>query len=382
MSDADETVAAPVAPRGSDLPTHVGPYAVLSRIAQGGMGDVLAVRDHRFERELALKRVDPWPCGAHLEACFEAELRITARLQHPNIVPIHEHGRDVDGRPYFVMPRVRGENLGVLLGRGEPRTFEDRLEVFMKVCEAVAFAHRRHVLHLDLKPTNVLVGEGRSVYVLDWGIADDGRSELALGLGTPRYMAPEQRRARRSELGPHTDVFGLGAMLVGLTTLLPANWSEREGLVWPDGVDAPPRLRTICERAMATDLKDRYATVDALLVELRQLCVVRSCVMLVRRHVPLSRTTEFERWVRGVVGVSSRFAGHQGATLLRGAIDATGGSREYLMIVRFASDAALDAWDRSPERAAWVAQADRISGGPAQRRDASGPEAWFDVNLV
>jgi serine/threonine-protein kinase len=363
------------------LPERVGPYAVRCRIARGGMGDVLAVRDHRFDRELALKRLDPWPCAPHLEACFEAELRISAKLQHPSIVPVHDHGRDGDGRPYFVMPLIHGETLASLLSRDAVGPLEARLDVFTKVCEAVSFAHRRDVLHLDLKPANVLVGEGGAVYVLDWGIADDGDNELALGLGTPRYMAPEQRRAQRDALGPPTDVFALGALLFGLATLTPVRWCERDGLSWPEGGDAPPRLRAICERATATDPRARYPSVDDLLGDVRQLFVVRSRVMMVRRHVPLAVVDEYERWVRGVVEVSSRFAGHQGATLLRGAADATRGTREYLMIVRFASDAALEAWDRSPERAAWVAEADRLSGGPAIRRDASGPEAWFDVDL-
>jgi len=289
------------------LPAKIGPYAVIERLGRGGMGEVFAVRDHRFARELALKRLAPYPSLPELEECFAAELRITASLAHPSIVPIHDHGED-HGQPYFVMQRVRGPSLDALLASDDPVSIETRLEIFLQICDAVAHAHSRGVLHLDLKPANILLGEGKAVYVLDWGIAFDGQARLRhnFSLGTPGLMAPEQ---------------------------------------------------------------------------VRRLFSTRPRVMFIRRHVPVARIADFEQWFRKLLAMLTRFPGHQGVTLLRGSVDRDRGTREFMMLGRFASPEDMRRFDLSPERAALIGDADQISGGPADRVDASGERALLDIDL-
>jgi len=143
-------------------------YELLSVLGRGGMGVVYLARDTALDREVALKVVDR-------EA---GEARVLARLEHPGIVPVHDFGELPDGRVYYAMKRVRGERLDRWLT--PDRGVGERLAVFLRVCDAVAFAHARGVVHCDLKPENVMVGEFGEVLVLDWGIARTGIADCGL----------------------------------------------------------------------------------------------------------------------------------------------------------------------------------------------------------
>lgn len=253
------------------------PFEVHDEIARGGMGSVMAATDARLGREVALKVALPRMAkNPSATRRFLQEARILARLDHPNIVPVHDLGATEEGLPFYTMKRVRGRNLEEIVGAirdGDEQTIRDYplsalLTVFQKICDAVGFAHSRGIVHRDLKPENVMIGEFGEVLVLDWGLAkvladghlevladghleeladghlDDGGSrgseaqssegiegqgldseiESALTMdgqimGTPQFMAPEQAEGRIEEQDERTDVFALGGVLYSLLTL-------------------------------------------------------------------------------------------------------------------------------------------------------------------
>jgi len=188
-------------------------YELISVLGRGGMGVVYLARDTVLEREVALKIVERPSDEAN-------EARILARLEHPGIVPVHDFGELPDGRLFYAMKRVRGDRLDRWMAT--ERDLGERLGVFLRVCETVAFAHAHGVIHRDLKPENVMVGEFGEVLVLDWGIARElQKAEVKLQIaGTPDYMAPEQ--ARGDAAADHrADVFALGAMLESIASSAP-----------------------------------------------------------------------------------------------------------------------------------------------------------------
>ena len=237
-------------------------YEVRELLGRGGMGAVYNAFDHVLQRHVALKVLSWDADSASLAARLSRESRILARLEHPGIVAVHDAGVLEDGRPFYVMRLVRGVWLDAragTLGLGE------MLRLFLRVCDAVAFAHARGVIHRDLKPSNIMVGEYGEVLVLDWGVATfAGAREVAVAnesgpnewsgdgaiVGTPGFMAPEQAVGSISELDTRADVFSLGAVLDQLLRV-------REGRV------APPQA-AIVARATANDPGDRYTSVESL----------------------------------------------------------------------------------------------------------------------
>src|SRR5262245_47177225 len=197
-------------------------YQLASVLGRGGMAVVYLARDTTLDREVALKVLD-WKADDSSAARLAQEARILASLEHPGIVPVHDFGQLADGRMFYAMKRVRGERLDHWVAG---RALHERLNAFLRVCDAVAFAHAHGVVHRDLKPANVMVGEFGEVLVLDWGIARvRGQSETnGLVAGTPDYMAPEQARGDRS-VDERADVFALGTILTGLTG--PAGIADR-----------------------------------------------------------------------------------------------------------------------------------------------------------
>ena len=188
-------------------------YELISVLGRGGMGVVYLARDTVLEREVALKIVERPSDEAN-------EARILARLEHPGIVPVHDFGELPDGRLFYAMKRVRGDRLDRWMAT--ERNLGERLGVFLRVCETVAFAHAHGVIHRDLKPENVMVGEFGEVLVLDWGIAREwqhaaGKLHIS---GTPDYMAPEQARGD-AVVDHRADVFALGAMLESIASSAP-----------------------------------------------------------------------------------------------------------------------------------------------------------------
>jgi serine/threonine-protein kinase len=271
--------AEPVEPEAGHGAAFAG-YELGELLGRGGMGEVLVAHDELIGREVAIKRmrhVDPDP---EAEVRFLREAKIQARLQHPAIVPVHELGRDADGRPYFTMKRLAGVTLHELLGDAPQRL----LRAFAEVCLAIEFAHEHGVIHRDIKPTNIMLGDFGEVYVLDWGVArvvDDGsanpsvrdivaiegETQVGAVMGTPGYMAPEQ--ALGYAMSPAVDVYALGCVLFEILTcesLHPrgaggaanaiAHPTEAPSARRPDLAIAP-ELDAACVAALAEEPRDR-----------------------------------------------------------------------------------------------------------------------------
>ena len=194
---------------------RLGRYEILGSLGEGGMGEVLRVRDRILPRELARKGPRRGgPSDPRADAFLVGEAERTAALDHPGVVPVHDLGLDEEGRPWFTMRELRGRTLAQILA--ERREGEEglglpaALRVLLTVCETAAFAHTRGVVHRDLKPANILVGPFGETWVLDWGLAED-RSAAGVAAGTPDYMAPEQARGEAPD--PRNDVWSVGAIL-------------------------------------------------------------------------------------------------------------------------------------------------------------------------
>jgi WD40 repeat protein/serine/threonine protein kinase len=206
----------------------IGRYKLVSLLGEGGMGVVyLARQEQPIRREVALKVIKPGMDSARVIARFEAERQALARMEHPHIARIYDAGLTLTGRPYFVMELVRGVPITEYCDR-QGLTIEERLRLFLHVCEAVQHAHQRGIIHRDLKPSNILVvseGDEAVAKVIDFGVAraiDEPLAERTLCteqgqlLGTPEYMSPEQLDAGRQDLDTRTDIYSLGLILYQL----------------------------------------------------------------------------------------------------------------------------------------------------------------------
>lgn len=255
-------------------------YRELSVVGAGALGTVLRAHDQRLDREVALKRIGPGVDEREAAARFAREARITARLDHPGIVPIHDAGRTSDGRLFYTMRLIRGRSLAELAS--EATTAAARLALVPSLaaaCHAVGFAHRRRVVHRDLKPANLMIGELGETQVVDWGLADDlEASERTPGdqAGTPAYLSPEAARGEGGTIA--ADVWALGAVLYELVTGTRRVDGERAEVLgrlrrgelapprWPEEV--PAELRAIAHKAMAIEPQDRYADAEAMALDL------------------------------------------------------------------------------------------------------------------
>lgn len=257
-------------------------YEVLDEIGRGGMGTVYAACDRVLGREVAIKIGNALP-STELQARLTREARFIARLEHPGIVPVHDFGLLADGRPFYVMKRVYGKTLQACIDAAAP--LPERLRIFERVCEAVAFAHAHGIIHRDLKPANVMVGTFGEVMVMDWGVArmldadpgsptDGGGSARTLAattatnagtvLGTPGFMPPEQIQ-NRGEVDERADVYALGAMLfAALTGHAPPNDASAAARQIERDRTIPPPLRSICRCALSPSRADRYQSVVTL----------------------------------------------------------------------------------------------------------------------
>jgi eukaryotic-like serine/threonine-protein kinase len=232
-------------------------YRLCGVAGTGGMGTVYVVEDAELQRRVALKVLDIPDPG--VEARLRREAQVLARLEHPGIVPVHDVGTLPDGRTFYTMKLVQGERLDSVASRRPPAP--ERLRIFLRIADAVAFAHAHGVLHRDLKPENVMVGGFGEVLVLDWGLARiageisasplAGSARAGTGegavLGTPGFMSPEQRAGNSAAADARADVYSLGALLERLL-----------------GPEATPALRAICRMAMAERPGDRYPDVLAM----------------------------------------------------------------------------------------------------------------------
>jgi WD40 repeat protein len=262
-------------------------YQILGEHGRGGLGRVSRAHDHDLGRDIAIKEL--LSRGHVSEARFLREALITARLEHPGIVPIYEAGRWPDGTPFYAMKLVAGRSLRELIV--ERTTVEQRIGLLhhvIAVADALAYAHGRNIIHRDLKPANVIVGDFGETIVIDWGLAkdltiaepstvgggpfranlDDGLTSAGSVLGTPAYMAPEQERGE--PVDQRADVFAIGAMLWELCSLQrvpPTERDLRHRLLRRAGIDQD--LVTIIDKALDPDPVRRYTDAGALAADLK-----------------------------------------------------------------------------------------------------------------
>jgi serine/threonine protein kinase/Tfp pilus assembly protein PilF len=297
-------------------------YRILRPHARGGLGDVFVAEDAELHRQVALKQIQAQHAGSEASrGRFVLEAEITGGLEHPGIVPVYGLGTYGDGRPFYAMRFITGDNLKEAIARFHSNPSRGRQEAgatapptvdrgsdfaslafrqllgrFIDVCDAVAYAHSRGVLHRDLKPGNIMLGKFGETLVVDWGLAKvigrasaesgDSAAEATLrissgsgvaetvagsAIGTPAYMSPEQAAGRLDLLGPASDVYSLGATLYCLLTgQAPVNGEPAEVLkkVQAGDITRPrlvaaevaPALEAICVKAMALRPQERYAS--------------------------------------------------------------------------------------------------------------------------
>ncbi len=250
-----------------------GEFELGETLGIGGMGHVVSAKQKALQRSVALKLLKHADGDASL---LLREAIATGRLEHPNIVPVHVLAKTPEGAPFFTMKRVEGTPWSDAL-KGK-RSLVEHLEILQRVCDAIAFAHSRGVIHRDVKPGNVLIGAFGEVYLVDWGLAASIGQDSVLpraseaGLaGTPAYFAPEAARDD-GKLGPWTDVFLLGAtlyeVLMGRPPWSAASISETIAIATSGKEPAfdalvPAELINICRHAMKSDPAERFESARA-----------------------------------------------------------------------------------------------------------------------
>jgi tetratricopeptide (TPR) repeat protein len=319
-------------------------------LGRGGLGRVLALKDHVLGRTVAWKELHKTRAGRDLdtmasmeqEARFLREARLCAQLEHPSIVPIYEVGRRIDGALYYTMRRIEGRHLGTALDEG--KTLEQRLKLMphlIAVTQALAYAHSRDVLHRDVKPQNVMLGRFGETYLLDWGLAKvkpqttkapggDGvgsrgsdapsAPDISAGInvgavGTPSYMSPEQAAGRHDIIDHRTDVWGIGAMLYQVLTGRPPylGTSPMDCLarILRDDVlpvkelepGAPNDLVAVCHKALQRNPDQRYLSCSQLAADLQAWLEGRT--VSAREYTTVARAWRFARRHRLAVSAVS-----------------------------------------------------------------------------
>jgi serine/threonine-protein kinase len=319
--------AAEANPAG-DGPVVAG-YIILGQLGRGGMGVVYKARQRGLNRLVALKMV---LAGAHADsnqlARFQIEAEAVAKLQHPNIVQIHEVGEH-DGMPFFSLEFVDGGPLDRKLG-GKPQAPRAAAQLCATLARAMHFAHEQGIIHRDLKPANVLMTVDGIPKITDFGLAkrleeeeDSSQTKTGTIMGTPSYMAPEQARGNVHELGPHSDLYSLGAMLYefitgkppfrGRTPMDTVVMVTREEVVAPSRLqpDVPRDLETICIKCLQKEPAKRYASCYELAEDLNRFLIGEPI-----QARPVGNIERVVRWCRRNPGWAAMWGGIAALLLL------------------------------------------------------------------
>ncbi|HUB09717.1 MAG TPA: serine/threonine-protein kinase [Myxococcales bacterium] len=341
-------------------------YQVVRPLGSGGMGEVALVQDHDIDRTVAVKYLHADLAAPNLIARFVEEIRTVGHLEHPNIVPIHDAGRDEAGRYFFVMKHIEGETLESIIDKlraGDPAyvaryTFLQRVEIFIGILNALKFAHEKGYVHRDVKPANVMVGHSGEVVLMDWGITKsllpapaalpaegaverprDARlvaTQFGAVIGTPEYMSPEQAAGRNDQVDARSDLYSATVLfhelmflehyldgcntieekLAGVQLKSPKGWKGYGRYPLPPG----PYLY-IAVKGMQKDPAKRFQSADELIERLRRVqegtAPVQCAVTFMRRGA-----TELTRFVdRNPMGAMVAF----GAATLAALASFTGG---------------------------------------------------------
>jgi serine/threonine protein kinase len=324
----------PVLEADGSEPDLDAPYELLDRIGTGGMGEVWRARQRALGRIVAFKRIrDGERMAFPTVRQFESEARLTGVLDHPNIVTVHELGHDQAGRVFYTMKLIQGTAWTEILTHNTRKTSEgetvelelrDHVDILLEVSQAIAFAHSRGIIHRDIKPGNVMIGDYGEVLVVDWGLAVALHPLATLGgaatwtladlpqnalvCGTPAYMSPETALARRDQIGPATDVYLLGGVLFHVLYGRPPHrgqtvdevLSKARANAWAFPPTIPRKLqawdallRPVIARALATEPELRYpdaaAFGEALRAALRNYDAARLAVRAQQRLAKLDR---------------------------------------------------------------------------------------------
>ena len=296
-------------------------------LGEGGMGQVWLAQQHSLSRDVAIKQPKP---GERRSAAIRAlmhEGSILGGLAHPNVVPVYALAADADGEPFLVMKRIQGVPWKTLIRDSDheywgrhPMAAQDRLahhlEIFGKVCSALAFAHSQGVLHRDIKPSNVMVGDYGEVYLLDWGLGlrfDPSRAAARMidatqleirPVGTPAYLAPEMLLGDEAYLSARTDVYLLTGTLHEALTGRPPHTGKtvrdavRSAFLSKPrdySAEVPPALAEMCRRGMHLDPEERFADASAVLEALNTYLVHRTSLRLT--GLARERMAPVEAWV-------------------------------------------------------------------------------------
>jgi serine/threonine-protein kinase len=322
--------------QGQEMPIPEGPrYRLVGLLGKGAMGEVHIAREPSLNRNVAVKRMDPAVArDPDLSARFLTEAQITAQLDHPGIVPVYAFEVRGDGTREYAMKMIRGRTLEEVIEEtraaldarrklDEHHSLRTRLDLFLQVCNAMAYAHDRGVIHRDLKPENVMVGAFHEVIVMDWGIGkvigtpelipasavEEGKAtetQVGIIIGTPQYMSPEQAEGLNDELEGRSDLYSLGLILYELVCLKPARvggtpyemiFAAQKGVLEPvrpytSLAPVPRELRAIIGRATILDRERRYSDVAALADDIRRFLADRE--VLASRDTVLQRA---QRWI-------------------------------------------------------------------------------------
>jgi tetratricopeptide (TPR) repeat protein len=316
--EAGETVPAATADATFELPSvEASNYEIREELGAGGMGKVVVARDRRLGRILAVKVAKVASSSVHVR--FAREAVLTARLQHPGIVPVYEAGVWPSAEPFYAMKLVAGAPLAKLILKA--RSLDERLALIpnvIAVVDTLAYAHAHRVIHRDLKPDNVIVGDYGETIVIDWGLAkelgtDDrdapspiaeqraGQTVAGAAMGTPPYMSPEQAAAERVD--ERADVYSLGALLYHVLAGIAPYWGPSSDAIMAKVLAGPPQalaerqkgipkdLLAIVDKAMARDPAARYQDAKQLADDLKRF----ERGQLVAAHV-YSRKELLRRW--------------------------------------------------------------------------------------